>query len=77
MNVLVANERTKLLANTVDRACTSCVTIGVLAPVAGFVYNVVGTQIGPFQLLFGAALWIAAAVALHLVARFVLKDLVQ
>ena len=77
MNVLVANERTKLLANAVDRASTACVTIGVLAPVAGFVYNVPGTQIGLFQLLLGAVLWIAVAAALHLLARFALKDLVQ
>jgi multisubunit Na+/H+ antiporter MnhG subunit len=77
MSLLVDNERTKLLANSIDRAATSCVTIGVLAPVAGFVYNVPGTQISLFQLVVGAILWIVAAAALHLVARLILKDLVQ
>ena len=77
MSMLIDNERTKLLANALDRASTACVTIGFLAPVAGFVYNVPGTHIAPLQLLVGAVSWVMAAAALHLIARLVLKDLVQ
>jgi hypothetical protein len=32
MNKAARNERTKLLANALDRASTACLTAGVLAP---------------------------------------------
>jgi hypothetical protein len=34
--MLVANERTKLLANALDRASTSCFTVGIATPLAGW-----------------------------------------
>jgi hypothetical protein len=34
MNVTIHNERTRLLANALDRASTASLTIGVLAPIA-------------------------------------------
>lgn len=33
---LIDNERTKLLANALDRASTACFTVGILTPTAGF-----------------------------------------
>ena len=37
---LIDNERTKLLANALDRASTACFTVGILTPAAGYLYNV-------------------------------------
>ena len=73
----VENEQTKLLANAIDRASTACFTIGIATPLAGFVYNVSGfrSTIGPIELASGLVGWLFAALALHLVARSILKDL--
>jgi hypothetical protein len=37
---LIDNERTKLLANALDRASTACFTVGILTPAAGYLYNI-------------------------------------
>jgi hypothetical protein len=39
---LVENEVTKLIANALDRASTASVSIGVLAPLAGYLYRGIG-----------------------------------
>ena len=31
---MIENERTKLLANALDRASTACLAVGILAPLA-------------------------------------------
>jgi 1,4-dihydroxy-2-naphthoate octaprenyltransferase len=36
---LVENEVTKLIANALDRASTASLSIGVLAPLAGYLYD--------------------------------------
>ncbi len=36
---LVGNVTTKLTANALDRASTSCLSAGVLVPVAGYLYD--------------------------------------
>ena len=70
-------EQTKLLANAMDRASTACFTVGIATPIAGYVYNVAGfgTSIDPWRFLAGLASWIVGAIALHYVARQVLKGL--
>jgi hypothetical protein len=69
MGTLVENERTKLLANALDRASTACVTVGVLAPVAALAYGVPAGGPQPLTLVFGAWVWLSAGIALHFVAR--------
>lgn len=69
------NERTKLLANALDRASTASLTVGVLAPVAAAFYNVGGNRVSTGTLILGAVVWILAAVSLHLLARWALGDL--
>jgi hypothetical protein len=64
----VHNERTKLLANALDRASTTCFTVGIVTPGAGYLYNVSG-----FRSAVG--LGIVAAVFLHLAARRALGGL--
>jgi hypothetical protein len=69
------NEEIKLLANAFDRASTACFTVAT--PLAGYLYNVGGfrASVGVWEMLLGLAGWITAAVALHLVAKRVLKRL--
>ncbi|MFD2649008.1 hypothetical protein ACFSX5_14560 [Devosia albogilva] len=72
---LIENERTKLLANALDRASTACLTVGLLAPVAAVFYGAGGTALETWTFALGGGIWLFAAVALHLVARRVLGGL--
>lgn len=76
---LVRNEQKKLLANALDRASTACFTVGIATPVAGFLYNIgnLGVAISGGRLAAGIALWLFSAIALHLLARRVLKGLMS
>lgn len=70
----IHNERTKLLANAFDRASTACLTVGILAPIAAAIYTPVG--IAPvLGVVVSCAGWLAAAIALHLLARRVLGQM--
>ena len=61
---LIHNEQTKLLASALDRTSTACVTVGVLAPIAAWIYDL-GPGGIPERLTIGlgALIWLAAAVA--------------
>jgi hypothetical protein len=74
---LIDNERTKLLANALDRASTACFTAGIFTPGAGYFYNVGGFQglISVPGLLVGMFAWLGTVVVLHVLARRVLKGL--
>lgn len=72
----IHNERTKLLANALDRASTACLTVGVATPIAGYFYgvgNVGALHPALLGLLF--EFWIIAAVVLHVLARRALGGL--
>ncbi len=45
------NERVKYIANSFDRASTSCLTVGVFAPIAASLYTSAGSQIGAIQFI--------------------------
>jgi hypothetical protein len=68
---VVHNERTKYLANALDRASTACLTVGVFGPVAATLYGVGGSGGAGRAILItiGAIVWVAAAVAFHLLGR--------
>ncbi len=73
---LIQNERTKLLANALDRASTACLTVGVFAPAAAVFYNLTGNAASnPAIYWVGTFVWLFAAVLLHVEARRVLGDL--
>jgi uncharacterized membrane protein len=55
---LVENERTKLLANALDRASTACVTVGLLAPIAAVIYGASGTAVTPWTFALGGVIWL-------------------
>lgn len=70
-------ERTKLLANALDTACTSSLTAGIPTPMAGYIYNVGGLRASmePSCLAGGILGWLSAAILLHVSARSVLGAL--
>lgn len=67
---LIANERTKLFANALDRASTACVAVGLFTPI------VTGNTVTAAS-VFGFMAWILAALVLHLLAHYVLGDLIE
>ena len=73
---LVANERTKLFANALDRASTACLTVGVATPLAAWLYDIGGFRAvsspGTFVPMLG---WILTALVLHLSAQGVIARL--
>lgn len=66
---LIKNERAKLLANALDRASTACLTVGVFGPAVAFLYGMGTVHISPVALGVGGAVWLTAAVLLHLLAQ--------
>ena len=74
---VIGNERTKLLANSLDRASTSCLTIGIIGPLVAVIYDWGGAAgaVPTINLLVGTLFWLGAAIALHLIARAILGKL--
>ena len=66
---LVHNERIKLLANSLDRASTGCLAAGLIGPTAAIGVSLLAS--------ISTAVWLFAAFALHLSARYVLGGLRQ
>lgn len=77
MSNLIENERTKFVANALDRASTGCITVGIATPLAALFYNIgnFGASIGVTRVLAGLAVWLFAAIVLHILARRILKGL--
>lgn len=73
----VRAEQTKLLANAINTVATSCVTVGIATPLAGYIYNVSNfrTQVEPLALLVGMTVWLSIAAGIHGLARRVLRGL--
>ena len=67
---LIHNEKTKLLANALDRASTACVAVGVL----GQAFSL-PPAVSPWLGLISGIGWLLIALALHLAARRVLGGL--
>jgi hypothetical protein len=69
--IVVFNERTKLLANALDRFSTAMLTGGVLGPIAAGLYGV-GVNIRVERLIAWFAIWVVCALTLHGAARRIL-----
>ena len=72
---LIQNERTKLLANSLDRTSTACVVAGLIAPATSIANHVPGTPGLSISAAVGTVIWLFAAVTLHLLARRTLGGL--
>lgn len=70
---LIHNERVKLLAGWLDRASTAALTVGVLAPMAGYLYGATTITLRPLVTL--SVIWLVLAGGLHALARFALGRL--
>ena len=77
MSQLVQNERTKLVANSLDRASTACFTVGILTPTAAYLYDLGGFRSTANVVFLVVALvtWLMAVIALHYLARRALRSL--
>lgn len=75
--IAIHNERTKLLANGLDRASTAAVAGGIFTPLGGFLYNLGGAPPPGGALTVAAIMYVAlfVGVALHFAARRVLGRL--
>ncbi|MFB2567307.1 hypothetical protein [Rhizobium sp. IMFF44] len=71
---LVHNERTKLLANALDRASTACIAAGLIAPVVSAVNGAAALQVSWIAIL-SSIIWLFAAFTLRMAARHVLGRL--
>jgi hypothetical protein len=72
--VLVYNERTKLMGNAVDRASTALITVGVLGPVASYLYGI-GPAVGTSRHVAWFTIWTVCAVFVHSFAGLILGRL--
>jgi hypothetical protein len=69
-------EQTKLLANAFDRASTACITVGVVTPLAGYLYGLTNfNEISLGRAVFYLAYWLLSAGLLHYLARRTLRRL--
>jgi len=66
---LIRNERTKLLANALDRASTACIVAGLIAPASAISAHASGTSDLSLGSSVGIVIWLSAALLLHLLAR--------
>lgn len=66
---LIHNERIKLAANALDRASTGCLIAGLVGPTVTLGLS--------FLASISTGVWLFAAFALHLSARYVLGGLRQ
>lgn len=71
---LIHNERTKLLANPLDRASTASIAAGLIAPVVSMLNGGSPLHISWLAIL-SSVVWILSAFALHMAARHVLGRL--
>ena len=70
---LVENERTKLVANAIDRASTGCFVAGVFVPLSILMLGQSKSEGGTF--IVALVCWALAGVVLHIEARRVLRAL--
>ena len=63
---LIENERTKLLANALDRLSTAFLTVGIVTPVAGYIYGLSRAVLGIGFLAGSFSVWLLLGLGLHL-----------
>jgi hypothetical protein len=75
--LLVHNERAKLVANALDRASTACFAGGVIGPWAlwKLLTDTLPMELVPVALVTVLALWTAAGLALHHLGQRALGEL--
>ena len=72
---LIHNERTKLLANSLDRLSTACVAAGFIAPAVSLSSGAMAFSIS-LPTTISTVAWLFGALILHLGARRALGGLI-
>jgi hypothetical protein len=74
---LIDNERTKLLANALDRAATAIFTVGIVTPCVSWFFDLQGVRnaLGELGLISFVAVSFFATAGLHLLGRSALGEL--
>ena len=72
-NRTARNEQRKLLATWLNTLVGATVTVGVLAPAAGILYGLSTPVRSGIEMTVAVAIWLAGGVALHTVARGILR----
>lgn len=73
---LVPNERIKLTAGLLNTVAGFSITAGGLAPLIAMTYGLnTATGLGPLVIGLILVVWLAAGVAIHLYARYLLGGL--
>ena len=72
---IIHNERTKYVANSFDRASTSCLTVGVFAPIAAAIYAPSVSTGNAFILSVVGPGWLFAAAILHSGGKRIVRKL--
>ncbi len=75
MSRRVRNEKVKLLSDFFNRAAVNALAIGVLAPLAGLMFQNTALHIDFQVIVFGGLIFFASSVLLHLIARRILDGL--
>jgi hypothetical protein len=70
---IIHNERLKYVANSFDRASTSCLAVGVFAPIAAALYTSASAQIEVLPFMVAVTSWILTASILHFSGKHVLR----
>lgn len=73
MTAAIENEKTKFVANALDRASTACLAVGVFAPLAALPQAEHPLPVGWMLATFAG--WILAAAMLHFIVRLTLGGL--
>lgn len=71
----ILNEKNKPFANALDRASTSCITLGILGPIAAGLFNFPGIKTDFWLFAVYIICWSLAAFALHVNAQRVMDRL--
>jgi hypothetical protein len=74
---LVHNEQTKLTATWLNTLGSGSIITGVVAPFAAYLFGLPGlNQLPASHFAVSALVWLSAGLALHMLARLVLRRLI-
>lgn len=71
----IENERTKLTATAINNLALAFAVAGFVAPLVGYSFGLASAPPVGFTTILVSLIWLIVAIALHLLARIVLRSL--
>lgn len=71
----IENERTKLTATAINNLALAFAVAGFVAPLVGYSFGLASAPPVGFTTMLVSLIWLTVAIALHLLARIVLRSL--